>query len=428
MKNILLSLLLASSALLAQSSQVSNIPLPKTYIQNLDPYPCDQDCMQDFIDKKMILSFLSYATSKLEDEVLNEIRMFNISILNIGSNSLTGKLNIALLLPYKRIGKYAASTTNASFAYLMTKNHSFDLKSYKIESESKDEISKALQKIKEDGFSHVIAPLTMQGANIISNIDPEINIYFPTIHKKDVATSSPYLFYGAIDYKAQTDVLLKGATSPLVIFYDQSATGKKLAAYEEEHFKYTLVPASGSSNVDSFGAYIEKPHRVLKPNARVIKYSIPKRTSNLQSQLKRNSRIKGATFFINTPIIKTSMILSQLTLYDVYPKKVLSTQVNYNPLLLSMTQYEDRKRMLITNSITENTNLLIETNNLLGNDIVYDWINYTTTVGVDFFYNKITGEAREYKIPLKNSQMIYPIEIIKPSISKFDILHSSSEE
>ncbi len=421
-------MLLLPFVLWAQSSQVSNIPLPKTYIQNLDPYPCDLECMQDFIDKNMILSFLSYATSKLEDKALNETRMLNVSILNIGSNSLTGHLNIALLLPYKKIGKYAASTTNASFAYLMTKNHSFDLKSYKIESESKDEIQKALHRIKEDGFSYVIAPFTLQGAKIITQINPEINIYFPTIHKKDINSSSPYLFYGAIDYKAQTDLLLENAKSPLVIFHDKSSTGKKLAAYEEESFKYTVVPANNSSEVDSFGAYIEKPHKVLNPNARVFKYSIPKRTSNLQSLLRRNRKIKNGTFFINTPIIKTSMILSQLTLYDTYPRKVLSTQINYNPLLLSMTQYQDRNKMLIANSITENTNLLIEINNLLGNDIVYDWINYTTTVGIDFFYKQITGEEREYKIAMRDSQMIYPIEIIKPSISKFNTVESSSEK
>jgi hypothetical protein len=428
MKNIIFAMLISPFILFGQSSQVSNIPLPKTYIQNLDPYPCSQECMQDFIDKDMILSFLSYATSKLENEVLNEIRMLNISILNIGSNSLTGHLNIALLLPYKRIGKYAASTTNASFAYLMTKNHSFDLKSYKIESENQEEIEKALQQIKKDGFSYVIAPLTLKGARIITKINPEIHIYFPTIHKKDIPSSSSYLYYGAIDYKAQTDLLLENAKSPLVIFHDKSATGKKLANYEEESFKYTLVPSNSSSAVDSFGAYIEKPHKVLNPNARVFKYSIPKRTSNLQGQLKKNTKIRGGTFFINTPIIKTSMILSQLTLYDTYPRKILSTQINYSPLLLSMTQYEDRKKMLIANSITENTNLLIEINSLLGNDIVYDWINYTTTVGVDFFYNEITGEAREYKIAMKDSQMIYPIEIIKPSISKFNVIDSSSEK
>ncbi len=111
--------------------------------------------------------------------------------------------------------------------------------------------------------------------------------------------------------------------------------------------------------------------------------------------------------------------MSQLTLYDTNATNVLSTQINYDPLLLSMTQYRDRKDMVVANSITEHNNVLIETNALLGNDIVYDWINYTTTIGVDYFYSLITNEERTYKTKLEDNQMIYDIELLQPSHSKF---------
>jgi len=111
--------------------------------------------------------------------------------------------------------------------------------------------------------------------------------------------------------------------------------------------------------------------------------------------------------------------MSQLTLYDANATNVLSTQINYDPLLLSMTQYIDRKDMIVANSITENNNVLIETNSLLGNDIVYDWINYTTTVGIDYFFNKITNEDRAYDIIVEEEQMIYDIELLQPSRSRF---------
>ncbi len=117
--------------------------------------------------------------------------------------------------------------------------------------------------------------------------------------------------------------------------------------------------------------------------------------------------------------------MSQLTLYDTNATNVLSTQINYDPLILSMTQYEDRKNMIIANSITQNNNILIETNSLLGNDIVYDWINYTTTVGVDYFFNLATREDREYDIALAENQMIYPIELLNPSKYRF-IKHIST--
>ena len=121
------------------------------------------------------------------------------------------------------------------------------------------------------------------------------------------------------------------------------------------------------------------------------------------------------------------MIMSQLTLYDTNATNVLSTQINYDPLILSMTQYEDRKNMIIANSITQNNNILIDTNSLLGNDIVYDWINYTTTVGVDYFFSLATREDREYNIALEDNQMIYPIELLNPAKYRF-IKHISTFE
>ena len=191
---IKLLFLILPAIIFAQSFMISNIPLPKTYIQNLDPYECDEECLQEYIDKEMIFSFLAHADQKLENRAQDEIRVMNISILNLGVFNADGQLKIAMLLPYKTIGKYASSTTNTTFAYLMTKSHSFMLRSYKVESEETDVLQKALNKIKEDGFGYVIAPLTKEGAEHIVTINPDINIYFPTINKHDVNSSSPFYF------------------------------------------------------------------------------------------------------------------------------------------------------------------------------------------------------------------------------------------
>ncbi len=434
MKKIIIIFLLLQCALFAQSYLISNIPLPKIYIQNLDPYSCDEDCLQEYIDNEMIFSFLSHVSSKLDNQELDDIRMMSVSILNLGSNILCDKVKIAILLPYKIIGKYASSTTNASFAYLITRNRSFELKSYKIENESVADILSALLKIKEDGFKYVIAPLTKNGADIVSELNPEINIYFPTIHKQDVNATSEFLYYGGIDYRAQNNLLLNESVSPLVIFNDRSSIGKKLANYQEERFYEINVtrPPIESEDInysdynDSFEdinysqEYNEELSEYLTQEEKVIiKFTIPKRITNLERQLGENEKIQKGTFFLNTPIVKSGMIMSQLTLYDANATNILSTQINYDPLLLSMTQYKDRKNMIIANSITSNNNVLIETNSLLGNDIVYDWINYTTTVGMDYFFHLITKESRKYNIEMVDNQMVYPIELLKPSKSRF---------
>ena len=407
MKQIILIFLFLPLYLNAQSFLISNIPLPKSYIQNLDPYPCDELCMQEYLNNGMIFSFLSHAESQLESIEHNDVRMMSVSIFNLGSIISTNKIRIAMLLPYKIIGRYASSTTNAAFAYLIARNHAFELKSYEIENETNKDITKALSKIKADGFNYVIAPFTKTGADIVADINPDVNIYFPTIHKNNVDKTTASLFYGAIDYEQQSDLLLSKAVSPLVIFRDNSSIGKRLSSHQEHMFKYKEYDET-LSNIN-----------ILNNNKTVIKFSIPRRTTNLESKLKENEDIQKASFFINTPVVKTGMIMSQLTLYDSNATNVLSTQINYDPLLLSMTQYQDRKNMLIANSITEHHSILIEANSLLSNDIVYDWINYSTTVGIDYFFNLITNENREYNIPVQDNQMIYKIELLRPVMSRF---------
>ncbi len=394
--NKLLLILLMPILLLAKSFLISNIPLPKTYIQNLDPYVCDEICMQEYLDNGQIFSFMAHADKKLEDTTLDEIRVMNISIFNLGSQVLhSAHIKIALLLPYKRIGKYASSTTNAVFAYLMTKGHPFALKSYKIESEDVDAIAVALQKIEDDGYMYVIAPLTHTGAQNLMLLPSKLQIYLPTIHKNSLDKILSNVTFGAIDYQAQSELLVQEAVSPLVIFSDKSTTGEKLSQYQEESFE------------------------MLNPQNKTIKYYLSRRKTNLEEYLKENEEIVKGSFVVNTPIIKSGMIMSQLTLYDTNATNVLSTQINYNPLLLSMTQYVDRKHMIVANSIVEKNNVITEANALLNNDIAYNWINYTTTVGMDYFFNRITNEQREYNIPIVEQQLQYPIELLQPSISKF---------
>ncbi len=425
MKKLLLLPLLPLLAY-AKSFMLSDIPLPKTYIQNLDPYECSTECLKEYLDKGMILSFLAHANKRVDDPELNDAMSIYSSVLNLGAFNSGGKLKIAILIPYKKIGKYASSTVNASFAYMMTKTNPFTLKSYKIEDEEPQTLQAALNKIEEDGFTYIIAPLTHKGGSNVIDLNPNAVVYFPTLNNSDMKSSQANLLFGAIDYQAQSNLLLREAVSPLVIFSDNSSVGKKLAAYQEKAF---LNPPAveNAEGENLFGRFFSSDDTVQNNKnklqngqaKKVIKYFISRRTTNLERYLKENKKIDNASFFINTPVIKSGMILSQLTLYDTNATNVLSTQINYDPLILSMTQYSDREHMIVANSIIEQNNFVIETNSLLGNDVVYDWINYATTVGMDYFYSQITGEMREYKIPLVNNQMVYKIELVKPGYSRF---------
>lgn len=413
--------------LFSQSFLISNIPLPKTYIQNIDPYECDNECRKIYLEKDMIFSFLAHTDFKVDDEELEDARMINLAVLNIGSNVIVKTIKIAILLPYKKIGKYASSTTNVVFSYLMTKSNSFELKSYKIDNENIETIEKALNSIKVDGFEYLIAPLTKKGVQNVVDINPNINIYFPTINKKDINTTSPYLYFGGIDYKKQSDVLLQKAQRTLVVFSDNSKISTDLAKYQSEKFMLedntteTNVTENNQTDelIDEFELVEEDMLDENITEKKVINFKIAKRTTNLEEYLKDNEDIIEASFFVDTPIVKTGMIMSQLTLFETNATNVLSTQINYDPLILSMTQYKDRENMLIANSITEVNNILTETNSILGNDIVYDWINYATIIGVDYFFNLMTNIQREYNVELKDNQVEYKIDIVKPSYYRF---------
>jgi len=422
-----LLLLLIPFILGAESSQISTIPLPTTYIQLIDSdEECDDDCLQCYLDNGQIFTFLALAEEKLDNAELDDARMVYAALFNIGSVKMAEELKIAMILPYRLIGRYAYSTSNAVFSYLLTRNRPFLLKNFQICDESPDEMERVLKAIKKEGFHYVIAPLTPKGAMAIAENEQELTVFFPTINKNDLDTAAENIYFGAIDYKAQIEKLTPRASSPLVIMYDKSAQGKKLSAMTKESYLASKEPFQPTSREQ---VYLEKelPYEPkLEPRKRkVIAYGIDRKTSNLKYNFEDNKNIQFGSFFLNTPVIKSTMILSQLSLYDTNATNVLSTQISYDPLILSMTQKQDREGLYIANSISINDSTLVETNALLSNDIAYDWINYASTIGADFFFHRITDTQRTYPLPMVDNQVIYPISVVRPSGSRFEVVEEA---
>lgn len=435
MKHILL---LAFTFLLleAQSFLVSSIPLPKTYILNTDTKECDDACLYQLIEDERFFSFLAHADNKLQDPALNDVLLIQTSLFNIERIRQYTELKVAMLLPYKVIGRYAYSTTNAAFAYYLTKNRAFELKTYHAESEDYEELEKVLQKIEEDDFHHVIAPLTLEGAHNVASLDLPMHIFFPTIHQDDMNISTDYIYYGGINYKKQMQSLMPYASTPLTVFYDKNTLGKKLTQITKEEYLYAFdenitkdrIPFYDEEGEELSQEDLNEQNLTYSSKPKFVSYPIAKRTSNLQAQLDENMKIQEGSFLLNTPVVKSAMVMSQLTLYDVNASSILSTQINYNPELLLLTQPKDREDMLIANSINYHNNIMIESNALLQNNIVYDWINYATTIGADYFYHLITSAHREYPQEMLNNQIEYPISIVKPTYSRFITVEEINEE
>lgn len=392
MKNLFF-LFVFSTILFAKSHLISPITVPKSTILNLSSENCNELCLKRHLDSGEIFSFLARSNEKNKNTSLHQELLIYKSLFNIEQERNTN-LSIALLIPDKLIGRYATQISDTVFSYLLAKNRHFELQNFYIEDESKESLKEALESIQIKGFKYVIAPLTNDGVQRTLDIRSNLLIYFPTINIKNIKNINPDSnWFGGIDYDAQIDKLIKKVRTKVSIFYDDGALGRTLN---------------------------EKVEKKLERESIVLKQSISNHTSNLKNVLRRNRKLTNTTAILNTPIIKSGLVMSQLTLYDIESDRILSTQINYDPLLLSITQYNDRKNMLITNSIQNNNDYISEINYLLNNNIEYDWINFSSTLGIDYFYNRITGEPREFaNINMKKNQMDYPIELKRATYSRF---------
>ena len=385
---ILSILLMLISVSTAKSYLSSNIATPKNYIMSLDVEICDDGCLSKLLKEDQIFSFLANSGDHIVGSELKEARMIYATFFNLEQTMSDSDFRVAMLIPDKVIGNYAVSTSNAVFSYLLAKNESFELQTYHLSDEDNDTVAEALLQIKNDGFSYVIAPVTLKGAKAIALAEPAMNVYLPTIHKSDLQDPPATLYFGGIDYEAQIESLLKYSQGYAALFYDPSSLGKRLD---------TIV----QQNID--------------PKWVRFSTSMSREKSNLEKYLKSNELLQNGTIFINTSTVRSGIVLSQLTLFDIQPAAILSTQINFNPILLSITQERDRENMFIANSIEGHNSVFIEANRLLDNDIQYDRINYATMVGIDYFLSSMTSQKREYAEEIKENQVAYPIAIYKPT-------------
>ncbi|WP_333803825.1 hypothetical protein [Sulfurospirillum sp.] len=301
-------------------------------------------------------------------------------------------IKIAVLVPQKTIKKYAITSVNSVISYLLYKNYYFDLNVFNSGDEREESIAKALADIQAGGYHYIIAPVTADGANIIASRVSDTLVFIPTLHRSSVRSTGSNIIFGGIDYDQQIALLATKANERVGTFEDGSSLSYQLNGF------------------------------VKKNNSRVFyekRVESPK--TNFKQMFKGNSSLSNASLYLNTQLVTSSLIASQLRANDIHPYTLLSTQVNYNPLLLTLTQYEDRDHMYIANSIQKAPPALEEINTMFGHDIVYDWVNYSTSIGADylcqqFFDGKI---ARTFKENVTNNQVVYNTSLYQPGRSEF---------
>jgi hypothetical protein len=306
---------------------------------------------------------------------------------------------IAIVYPSAQINRYALEATNTINGYLLQvhKDMLFHLETFDILRQSSRSINKAINSIVNEGISKVILMITKEYLPVLKNINgvENLKIVLPLINKYEVSfdqkLSKLDILFAGISYQDQFKKLSSYANGiPMVEFYDNSSIGTSLHTFaSKQALRY-------SKRIDdNNGRY-----------KRVV--------SSIRSKLNRTALI------LNTPIVKSSMLLSALTAESVNPKMVLSTQLNFTPLVFSLTQSADRKSLVIANSIGELPDMLEGYSELLGNNILYNWVNYSSMIAAEYLQ---MGDISLFKdISIANKQVIYPVKLYKVRKNSFLLL------
>ncbi|WP_304341938.1 hypothetical protein [Campylobacter ureolyticus] len=398
MKKILLILLLIFSSCFAKIQKPSPIPPASLYYLDFEPGICDSQCLKKLIDEKKDFSFLSRYSKEYSNSYLESYYMSlasGIAKLVVTKDMDLSQQKIAVLLPQNIIGGYAHIVSNAVFSYIISKDLNVKVKFYLTGNENEASLVTAIDKIKNDGISLVIAPLTAKGAEIIAkNSDINMLFFIPTLHYKMVKASKGNIFFGGIDYEDQVLKLLEHSDyKNIVVFEDNSFLAKFLDEY-----------------ISLSGANIEK--KVLVDGAQ----------TSLLGRV--DESLKDVDVFLNLPLNATAKIIYELKINNLVPNSFFTTQINYAPKLLSLIDFKDRQNLFIANSITHVPQNIASISSILGVDIYYTWIAYSTAIGLDYLYNAFenTDDERVFKERIVGSSIDYDTKIYKTTNHKFELI------
>jgi len=260
-------------------------------------------------------------------------------------------LNIAIILDKNKFFHFIPNLLKSMNAYLLNKGINYHIKVFDKEA-NLDEITQK--------YRYIFLFLT-NSDEIKTILNYQDNYFFiPTLNINQFGNSDlpDNLFFGGIDYREQVEKLNQFISGYTIIIYNESDLLKYITTIQEVE--------------------LIQPHKILK-------YPI------------RNFEQFNDTFvYLNTSIVNTAQILSDFTYHKTKIDAVLSTQINFSPLLFSLTNYDDTKNLIIANSIL-NINPIIEDNNKnLDTDIDFNWLNYTSSVLLNVAYNLEIGENKHF--------------------------------
>ncbi|PAF44510.1 hypothetical protein [Helicobacter sp. 11S02596-1] len=396
MKNkwIILSVLVAifDTQLFAKSYIISPLPLPKQEVVDISTEKCDEKCLEKLYNEGKIFSFVA----KFKNDTQNIELRANLAVAlskidsfmqsSVYQDKKSSKVKIALLIPKKIVGRYSVASIDTILAYLMTRGGDFDFKVFDSGSEDPLDLSEAYSKIEQERYEFVIAILTQAGVeNFIQSTYISLPTYIPTVNKNQLQKSLKLpskLVFGGIDYYAQMQTITALAGSASVVEYDDDSP----------------VGSTLGNILDDLDSNVVYKDVVTSQQAATF-------ARNLKNQ---ENFLENSVVILNTPVVKSGLMLSQLAFSTKKPSKILSVQINYSPSILMLVQPKDRQNFYVVSAIGNTNQKLIEYGALLSSDLRYDWVNYSTAIGVEMFFDFQDAKINKFFSELiDNNQVQY---------------------
>ncbi|GMT39051.1 DDE transposase [Helicobacter bizzozeronii] len=381
------------------------LPLPpaKQIVVQLEE-PCNESCLQKLYEEGQIFSFMARFSEGIKHPQLQDDYKIINDLLNPPALqevfteqqfSPDTPYQVALLVPKKVIGRYSNSAINAILAYLSYKNHDFIFKVFDSQQEDPESLKQTYQAIEKEEFPFVIALLTQNGVeNLIAQTPLNLPTIIPTVHKNQLEKRMDLpssLLFGGIDFFKQVHALLDlGQHKPLVVYNDDSFRGEMLG-----------------KNLKDLGAQILYEDTITF-----------KKASTFSRELRGQAKyLKNAVVFFNTPIVKTGLLLSQISRLPKAsrPAMLLSSQINFNLSMFMLTQPRDRTNFYLTSAIGKTSPYLSQYASILNTDLQYDWVSYASLDSLDHMLTRFYANFKpDFSEPLQDRQIIYTNTIYTP--------------
>ncbi|WP_143000231.1 MULTISPECIES: hypothetical protein [unclassified Helicobacter] len=376
----------------AKSSIISPLPLPTQKILDIDDKQCNESCLKKLYNQGLIFSFLAKFNQTTNDKKLLGYYADALAQLNgaIGREpSDSSHFKLALIIPKQLVGRYSVSVANTILAYLIARGIDFELEVFDCVDESVANLESSYNQVIQKNFDFVIAMLSHQGVqNLISYGNVLYPTYIPTINKErilqniDEGEIPANLYFGGISYQQQIQLLMPIIKDSSVVEYaDDSQIGSYLSElFASYNPKIIRKKAMNNQDASHFNKMLNVEERYLENNV----------------------------LMLNTAASKTGLILSQLEYAENPPKIFLSTQINFNPVILQLASPKSRENLFVVSSIDATNQSLIEYAMLLNSDLRYDWVSYATSVGTEFgLWMSDRSTKRYFKESIKDRQVEY---------------------